>query len=56
MTFLGGLRMKDPPNQALGSGWVPDGTFKRSRGLIAMIVALVLGGFVLGLAIALAQA
>jgi hypothetical protein len=38
MTFLGGLRIKDPPNQALGSSWVPDGTFKPSRGLIAMIV------------------
>ena len=38
MTFLGGLRMTDPPNQALGSGWVPAGTFKPSRGLIAMIV------------------
>lgn len=38
MTFLGGLRLKDPPNQALGSGWVPDGSFKPSRGLVAIIV------------------
>ena len=36
--FLEGLRMKKAPNQALGSLWVPDGTFKPSRGLIAMIV------------------
>ena len=38
MTFVGGLRVKDPPHQPLGNGWVPDGTFKRSRGLIAMIL------------------
>ncbi len=38
MTFVGGLKMKKSPNQALGDLWVPDGTFKRSRGLIAVIV------------------
>lgn len=38
MTFVGGLQMKASPNQALGNLWVPDGTFKPSRGLIAVIV------------------
>ncbi len=37
MDFLRGLRLKAPPNQPLGTEWVPDGTFKRSRGLIAII-------------------
>ncbi len=36
MTFVGGLSAA-APNQALGLAWVPDGTFKKSRGLIAMI-------------------
>ncbi|VAW76522.1 hypothetical protein MNBD_GAMMA12-3966 [hydrothermal vent metagenome] len=36
MSFVGGLGAA-APNQTLGSAWVPDGTFKKSRGLIAMI-------------------
>jgi hypothetical protein len=39
MNFVGSLRVKDPPHEALGSGWVPTaGAFKPSRGLIAMII------------------
>jgi hypothetical protein len=38
MQYLGGLHLAAPPNSPIGTEWVPDGTFKRSRGLIAMIV------------------
>ena len=39
MTFINSLRIKDPPHDPLGSNWVPaSGTFKPSRGLIAMII------------------
>jgi len=38
MNFVNSLRIKDPPHTALGSNWVPTGTFKPSRGLIAMII------------------
>ena len=38
MKFVNSLRLKDPPHDALGSNWVPAGTFKPSRGLIAMII------------------
>jgi hypothetical protein len=38
MRYLGGLRLAAPPNTNIGTEWVPDGTFKRSRGLIAMVV------------------
>ena len=38
MDFLRGLHVKSPPNQAIGTEWAPDGTFKRSRGLIAVIL------------------
>lgn len=38
ISFLNSLRMATPPNQALGSEWVPANTFKRSRGLIAIVM------------------
>ncbi|MGJ4967045.1 MULTISPECIES: M64 family metallopeptidase [unclassified Bradyrhizobium] len=37
MAYLSGLRLGSSPHTALGAEWIPDGTFKRSRGLIAMI-------------------
>ncbi len=37
MDFVGGLKASLIPEQALGLGWVPGNSFKKSRGLIAMI-------------------
>lgn len=38
MAYMNGLQLAAVPHAQIGSAWVPDGTFKPSRGLVAMIV------------------